>query len=553
MRITTLVIALITAMTAAAQPSAVKNAAKAVFTLTTFKADGSLHSSSHGVFIDNEGTAISDWASFDGATSATVIDASGKRMEVESMIGANEIYNVAKFKVTGSKTTPAPIATTGATEGSTVYLVGYSVKKADITEIRIDKVEKFMDKYWYYVIKSITPDNMQSCPLVNSNGQIIGFLQHSQYTTDNHSTDANYIAEMQTTALSVNDPVLKLTGIPTALPAVPDQAQLSLMLSGQTADSAKYAKTVDLFIKQFPQLADGYSARAQRKVNANDFDGAASDMETAIKVVDAKDDAHFYYARLIYQKEVYKANVPYPAWNLDKALEEARKAYEIKPMTLYQHLQAQILFSKEEYQKAYDMFMALTNSDLRNPELFYEAAQCKKKLNAPQNETVALLDSAINALKKPYNAEAAPFFIARAAELEGMGEYRRAVADYNLYDTLMLGRHSAEFFYQREQCEVKGKLFQQALNDIEIATKLAPYEPLYLAEKGSLQLRVNMKQEALETAERCIALEPQYADGYLIKGLALIQLKKKKEGIDALNKAKELGNEQAQTLIEKYQ
>ena len=38
-----------------AQPAPVKQAAKSVFTLTTFRADGSLLASSHGVFIGNQG------------------------------------------------------------------------------------------------------------------------------------------------------------------------------------------------------------------------------------------------------------------------------------------------------------------------------------------------------------------------------------------------------------------------------------------------------------------------------------------------------------------
>ena len=143
---------LLSSTLATAQPAPVKNAAKAVFTLTTFKADGSLLSSSHGVFIDANGTAISDWSSFDGASSAVVVDATGKKMNVTCIVGANEIYDVAKFIVDG-KTASAPVATSGLAEGSTAYLLGYAVKKAEITEAHIDKVEQFMDKYSYYIIK----------------------------------------------------------------------------------------------------------------------------------------------------------------------------------------------------------------------------------------------------------------------------------------------------------------------------------------------------------------------------------------------------------------
>lgn len=88
-----------------AQPAAVQKASKAVFTLTTFKADGSLLSSTHGVFIATDGTAVSTFAPFVGAAKATVIDAAGKSYDVDCLLGGNELYDVAKFRVTG--TTPA--------------------------------------------------------------------------------------------------------------------------------------------------------------------------------------------------------------------------------------------------------------------------------------------------------------------------------------------------------------------------------------------------------------------------------------------------------------
>ena len=357
---------------------------------------------------------------------------------------------------------------------------------------------------------------------------------------------------MKVTGLSVNDPVLRRSNIPTQVPDDKEQARVALMISGQSADSAKFAKTVSMFMEKFPELNDGYAAQAQIHLNANDFDAAAKVMETAIKKVENKDDAHFSYARLIYQKEIYKSGLPYPAWSFDKAYEQAQQAFEINPQPLYKHLQAQILFSKEQYQEAYDQFMALTKSDLKNPELYYEAAQCRKKLNGTHDEVIELLDSAISGFSKPYPTEAAPYFYARAGELDEKGEYRKAMADYNQYDTLMLGRHPADFYYVREQCEVKGRLFQQAIIDIEIATRLAPNVALYWAEKGSLLLRLKKTKEALASAEQSIALEPDYSDAYLIKGLAHIQLGDKKLGLETLAKARDMGNEQAPALIEKY-
>lgn len=533
-----------------AQPAAVKNAAKSVFTLTAFNKDGDITGSSHGVFIDNEGTAISDWSVFDGAHHAVVIDANGKKMDVDYIYGANEIYDVAKFHVKG-KTTGATLATNNATAGSTIYLVGYALKNAEIKEAKVKNVETFMEKYAYYLIDINAPDNTMNCPFLNAQGQVLGLMQMSKLDYKITATSATYAKDFNVTGLTVSDPTLRRTSIPTAIADNEEQAKIGLMLSGQGSDSTKYAKTIENFIAKYPELPDGYSTRAQMKMVYNDFDGAARDMETCIKKATEKDDAYYTYARIIYQKEVYKSDIPYAAWNYDKALEQVRQAYTINPLSLYKHLEAQILYSKGEYDKAHDMFIDLTKSDMRNPELFFEATQCKTMLKAPDEERLALIDSAIVMFNKPYPTDAGPYFIARASILEDMGQYRKAVADYNQYDTIMLGRHNADFYYKREQCEVKGKLYQQALIDIEIATRISQ-DPLYVAEKASLLLRVNKKEEALETAEYCVAMDPEYSDGYLIKGLAQIQLGNKKEGLETLAKAKELGNDQAEGLIEKY-
>lgn len=198
------------------------------------------------------------------------------------------------------------------------------------------------------------------------------------------------------------------------------------------------------------------------------------------------------------------------------------------------------------------MFMALTQTKLYSAELFYEAAQAKSQLKAPSKEILTLLDSAVTACKKPLTAVAAPYILARGIAYNQAKEYRKALADYNLYDTLMVGRANDSFYYTRYQCNIKLRRYQQALNDIAHAAVLNRQEPTYLAEMASLQMRVNMIEEAIKTANLCISIAPNYPDIYLIKGLALIQNKKKIEGLAALNKAKELGDTRAQTYIDKY-
>ena len=75
---------------------------------------------------------------------------------------------------------------------------------------------------------------------------------------------------------------------------------------------------------------------------------------------------------------------------------------------------------------------------------------------------------------------------------------------------------------------------------------------LYYAEKANLLLRVNQLDAAITVAEQCVGLEPEYSDGYLVLGLAQIQNKRKPEGLRNLERARDLGNPQAQPLIDKY-
>lgn len=533
------------------QSKQVKKAAASIFSLTTFKTDGTLLASTNGVFISDNGEAISAFYPFVGADSAVVIDTNGNALPVDVIIGANELYDVCKFKVNG-KTTPIKIASTPSNDGEKVWMLGYSIKNQDAKQVPIQKTELFMDKYTYYIFSSETPENMEGCPFVNAKGELIGILQHANHSEGTHAVDAHFMKDMQiNNGLSLADPVLRQTTIRTQLPAKEEDALVTLMMASEQ-NKKNYLKYIQDFKRSFPHAVDGYAAQARQYANKKEFAKAATEMETAIQNVHKKDAAHAEYAKIIFHQQLFQPDSTYLAWSLDKAFAEAQKAYEINPLPAYQHQQAQIIYSKGNYQKAYDMFIALTKTNLRSGELFYEAAQAKAQLKANQAEILSLLDSAVAACPQPLTPIAAPFVLARGAAYDQAGDYKKAIMDYNRYDTLMLGRANHEFYYTRFNCNVKLRRYQQALNDIAHAAVLNRQEPTYLAEMASLQLKVNYIDDALKTAELCIGIAPNYPDIYLIKGLALIQKKQKKLGIEAFEKAKQLGDKRAQDYIDKY-
>ena len=530
-----------------AQPAAVKGVAKSVFSLTTFSADGSLLANSHGVFVGADGEAVSDLKPFLGAAKAVVIDAQGNKMNVTRIIGLNDLYDVIRFRVDG-KTTPASIANVASTTQQDAWLVTYALKSPEIKATKVKSVEKFMDKYNYYIFGMNAPDNSIGCPFVNMYGQVIGLLQMSSTSFDTHAVDVSFIRSLTANGFSLNDANYRKIGIPVALPADESQARIMLIMSGQSGDSIKHVATVNDFIQQFPALNDGYNSRAILEANAQQWSNAEETMKTAIKKAAPKDEAHYNYAKLQYDNAIYGRH-----WTLDDAYAEATEAYRINPAPLYRHLQAQIHYSRNEYQQALDILQQLSlDKQFSTPELLYEQAMCKQKLSAPNADVIALLDSAINTTDTLRLNEAAPYFLLRGQILDEEGKYRDAVFDYTRYEYLMQGQVNAPFYFMREQAEMKGRLYQQALTDIARAIILAPKEPTYYAEMANVQLRVNKPEDAIKTARRCVEIAPEYSEGYLLLGLSQIQNKQKAEGLANLKKALDLGNEQAQSLIDKY-
>ena len=532
-----------------AQPAAVKKAADAAFTLTTFKADGSILATSNGVCISTDGIAVSPWKPFIGADKAVIVDSKGQKHDVECLLGANEIYDIAKFQVSG-KTAAAPLATT-VSAGDEVWLTPI-LKSGNAEKANVTSVEKFMDKYNYAILSSSATDKMNGVPVFDEKGQVIGLYNKSGDSQS--STDANYAKDFVLKGLSQNDVTLRQSDIRIGLPNTLEEAVVALMLSSEKPANIHEA-IVNEFITKFPQSNDGYYALANIQIAKGEVANADKTMQTAIGKVTAKDEAHYNYARLIYRNAFipeFEEKAKAIGWTLDKALDEVQKAQSAKANDAYRHLQAQITYAKGDYAKAYTDFEALTKTKFNNPELYLEMAQSRQHLGGTDQEILDLLNKSIELCDTPYVSTSAPYFYTRGQQLEKMGEYRKAVQDYYTYEYFNQGRLGAAFYYMREQCEVKGRMWQQALQDILVASRLDPKEPLYPTEAGSLLLRLNKLDAAMSAAQQAIQLDAAQPDAYLILGIAQCESKQKESGIKNIQKAKELGNTQADTFLQKY-
>lgn len=535
---------------AVAQPAAVKKAVASVFSLKTFTSAGEVQSTAPATFVAQDGIAVAAWKAFDKAESVTATDAKGNTLAFDALLGADEIYNVAKLRVKSAKVQPLPLGS--ASEGDEVWVVP-SAELGTPLKAKVKSVDKVGGKYNYYVLYvGSASDKLNGAAVVSAKGQLIGI--YNQSGTLQSATDAAYARDIVLTGMSQNDPTMRRARLRIGLPDEEKEAIVGLLLSSSQKPTDHEA-TIREFIDKFPHLTDGYYALTMLALTKGDNAQADSQLRLAVEKATKKGEAHFNYANVIYLvltgQQAVEGDVP-SSWTLDKALSEAREANRVDAQFLYQHLAAKITYAQGSYQDAFTQFEALAKQEPMLPETYLEMAQCKEQLGASDREVLDLLEQSVAVCDTPYVASSAPYFYARGLQYAKVGEYRKAMVDLVRYEYFNQGQLDASFYYQREQIELQGKLYQQALGDILTACRMAPETVAYHAEAGSLYLRVNRPQDAAEAARHCIEVDPESADGYLILGVAQTQLNQKEEGIRNIEKAKSLGNEQADNFLKKF-
>ena len=542
-------------------PKWAENARKAVFSIVTYTKDGQILSTGNGFYIDEQGTGVSDYSLFKGAERAIIITANGKELPVKYMMGANDMYDVVKFKTDFDKKAEAlQPATLPSSTGETVYLVPYSTQKSSKGQTgTIAKVDTIGEQQYYYTLTMQTTEKTVSCPIMNAAGQVVGMIQKNNdpESKESFAIGIRYLTDLTINALSVNDLALNSIGIKKGLPEDESQALVYLYMASGVYDPNQYFDLLNDFISQYPNNMEGYLRRATYYINIGDdthYALAVEDLKKMLDVAEKKDEAHYNIAKLIYS---YQLNIgdkkPYASWTFDYALNEINEALAITQEPIYYQLQGDIYFAMQKFTEAYTAYDKVNKSKLASAATFYSAAKAKELIEGTdKKEVIALMDSAIAFYPKPYGKDAAPYLYERARIKSDMEDYRGAVTDYNDFYDAMLGQTSAEFHLIRSQAELNCRMYQQAINDINKAVELDPNNVTYWVEKGGIHIRVNQAAEAIQALTRAIKMDPENAPAYRMLGYAQIQNKEKDKGLTNLQKAKDLGDEVADGLLQKY-
>ena len=543
-------------------PKWAEKAKKAVFSVVTYDKENKIKGTGNGFYIDAKGSALSDYSVFEGAERAVIINADGKQLDVNRIMGANSMYDVVKFNTPiDKKQITLNIASQPAKVGETVYLLPYSTQKATTVQTgKVTAVDSIGNNSFYYTLEMKTGEKTISCPIMNVNGEVLGLIQKnaSEESTESYAIGAGYGAALAISALSMNDGALNKIGIKKALPDTEEQALVFLYMSSEQLDNDSYLSLINDFLAQYPNSTEGYIRLVTHYMSTGDashYALADENMKKALEVSTQKEETLYQVAKAIYSYMISleEGQEAYQEWSYDKALELIREAIQSKNQPLHIQLEGDILFAQGKYAEAFESYEKVNQTSLASAATFYSAAKTKQLIEgSDMNEVLALMDSAIVKLSKPYFGEAAPYFYERAELRAQAGKFREAVMDYNTFFEAVSGDVTALFYYQREQAEMQCRMYQQALDDINKAVDMEPEDVDFLVEKGSVHLRVNQLDEAIATFQKAISMNDQYAAAYRMLGYCQAMQKKNKEACANFAKAKELGDTVVDQLIEKY-
>ena len=134
---------------------------------------------------------------------------------MDCIIGANDMYDVAKFKVDIKKPQALTVAQAKTDEGATAWLLPYTAKKVPVCKKgTVSKAEVFQENYAYYTI-DMQPDELQTgSPILNEQGEAIGILQPTADAKgkQSHAVSALFASQLQMSGLGMNAPADERTG-----------------------------------------------------------------------------------------------------------------------------------------------------------------------------------------------------------------------------------------------------------------------------------------------------------------------------------------------------
>lgn len=555
--ILTAMAAIILAMPASAKtPKWFKSQKNSVIHVITYDKDGQELARSNGFFISADGTGITDLSVLKNAYSAVTVDAAGTERPIQVILGANDMYDAARFQVTPDKKLSAvSLAGNKESEGSAISILPFGAAKAkELVSASVSKSMDIDDSHFYYNLSLPFDSALAGCPVINESGEVVGMVQNGMASdTVTYALDARFVADIEIVAMSLDTRDYSDIHIRKSLPQDVEQALAYVYIKQSTMDSKDYGQLLEDFLIQFPDNPDGLfnlGSYLILETDSTQYTRAEELIARSIELSDEKDRMHCDYANLIYT--TLTDNLGHiSTWTLEQALDEVKTAISIDTVPTYYQLQGNIEFAMQRYPEALASFRRLNASNLSSADTYLLAYTACSRIEGATEQCIELLDTAILKLGKPMPPRAGTLLIERAGLEQQAGRHREAVQDFNRYEELV-GSSSlnATFFYLRHQAEIEARMYEQALDDISMARELAPQDSTLILEHASLLLRIGDAQTAQPMLLELVEAYPENPDVQRLMGVCYLRQDNRKKAVPHLEKARDLGDSVAARLLE---
>lgn len=531
-------------------PSGVKSASSAVCKIITYDTAGKLKSSSNGVFVSNGGVCVTDYKNLVGADSLVVMTKDGKKYQLKYVNGVDDIYDIARLTAIMKKSSFVQLSDAPVTVGTPVYVVMYSSSKTpSVVNGKVSEISSAKDGDKYYTLDIKLPESAVSCPVVSEDGKLIGIAQKSEEDGKAYACGVKMTEKMGFDAFMFTNLVASSVSLIKKLPATENDAQVALMMGISNIPESDYLKYLHQFMEMYPDSPYSYESLAKYYAT-KDQELADENIKEACQKYQKEDEQHYAMAKFIYTNlENMKGTKGY---EVADAYREIDDAISINPLPLYYQLKGELEYSENKFSEAKESFGRVISSNLCTYPAVADYIELNRKCGADYDEQIMLVDSLMETKKDILGNDTLNLIYTKAVYLDGVGKYAEALRYLNIFSAGFNEKMSDEFFYYREQVAMRGKRYQQAMNDILKARELAPDNLVYMVEHAGLCIIAGNYNEALVLLGQCLAKEPDNVDINRLTGLAMLQVGRKEEACKHLKKASDAGDETAKRLLEMY-
>lgn len=535
-------------------PKWAKTVRGAVFNVTAYDSEGNVLKQGNAT-VTSPTECIGAYELLIGASSVVAKDWTGTEYAVTEVIGADRMYDAVHMKLASAgKNKPAEIAATPAFKDDVLYLIPWSSeKKPEVRPVTVSAVMNTNESMRYYTISGNQGQGLTGSPLFNAEGKLVAIMQDvTEKDTCSFAIDAAYCQNLAVkSAIDMNADALRALSIPISLPDDADQALVYVYMLRGNID--QYSSELERLISKFPDNSDAYLYRGTLRMTGADstlYEAGVADLDKAVTLADKKDEALFEYSSLIYTTLTAGISTGIDSWSLGKALEQVQEAISINDKPDYRKHEAALLYALKRYDESLACYRKINAGEGASAENWYYTSVALEKAGGSEDEIIACLDSAVNFYGDPLPLSVSPYILERATRKENAGRFRESVIDLGIYEEL-LGRSnmSVDFFVYREQLEIKAKMFEQAILDIERAALMTPDNAAVRLEQASLYLRVGMAEQASPILLELAKQFPDDPDCQRLAGVCMTRLGKTAEGKVYLQKAVSLGDTVAEQFL----